>query len=678
MLRFRSCIALVLLAAMTACGTGDSPDAVETAGPDFDVAELADDVRAQDDFWQYVNGKWLAETEIPGDRSSYSSAHIIVDATEARTRALLEQATALEDADEVGQKVGDLFGSFMATEQIEARGVQPLTPYVQQIDAIADHEDLIATFGALAGLGMIVPINFFADGDAFDATRSLIYLYQSGLGLPDRSYYLSDNAKLIASRHAYQGHISDMFAVVGWDQGDVHAASIVALETRLAELHWTRLQNRDRQKIYANQLSFAQAQAAVPGIDLAVWFRGYGAPQPEKLVVAQDTYFANLGEVIHATPLATWRAYLKFHLLKLLAPYLTEEIVTLNFEFQGKELRGQTEQAERWRRGVRFVNLTAGELLGQLYVRAHFSQQAKQEVAMLVENLREAFAESIQALPWMGAATKQQALVKLEKFLPKLGYPDEWRDFSDLKTAPDDLAGNFIRAREFARDYNLKILAEPVDRSRWTTYPHMVNAFYRPTHNAITFPAGILQLPMFASGRDPAMNYGAIGSIIGHEFSHGFDDQGRKFDGDGLLRNWWTEEDAAEYRRRAEVQEKQFAAFQPLPDTAIDGKLTLGENIGDLAGLLMAYKAFELSGHADGPELGGFTPRQRFFISYAIAWRTKIRPQYLRELLLRDTHSPAEYRVMGILPNVPGFYRAFDVNADDGMYLAPEQRAKIW
>ena len=376
--------------------------------------------------------------------------------------------------------------------------------------------------------------------------------------------------------------------------------------------------------------------------------------------------------------MTVWRAYLKFHVLKSLAPYLPAEIADLNFEFQGKTLRGQTEQAERWQRGVRFVNQNAGELLGQLYVREHFQESAKQEIGELVENLRQAFDVSIRDLAWMGEDTKQQALVKLGKFLPKLGYPDEWRDFSKLQTQPDDLVGNVLNARQFARDYVLEQLAQPVDRNSWSVYPQMVNAFYRPTHNAITFPAGILQLPMFQSGRDPAMNYGAIGAVIGHEFSHGFDDQGRKFDGDGLLRNWWSDEDAREYQQRAAVLEQQYSAFQPLPDTSVDGKLTLGENIGDLAGVLMALKAFELSGHADGPELGGFTPRQRFFISYGMAWRNKIRPQYLRELLLRDTHSPAEYRVTGVLKNVPGFYAAFAVQEGDGMFLPPSKQAKIW
>ena len=684
---------LLLVNLLTACGDnvpdqGSAPQAARpgdtsdtsaaTLLPGFTFADLDPAIRPQDDFWNFVNSRWIETTEIPGDRSSYGTFHQINDRTEAQIKALLENAVSQTKPNALEIAVGDLYGSFMDMESIEAAGLAPLDPFVAQIDAIRTPQQLIRVLGEFTAMGVTTPFGFFTDGDAFDATRVMVYLWQGGTGLPDRSYYLDDNPKLVAARDAYRQHIQAMFDAVGWNEGQQASAAILEIETALAKLQWTRLQTRDRQKIYSNQLSFAQAEAAAPGVDLQAWFDGYAAPLPGTLVIGQDSYFAGLGEVLAQTPLSAWRDYLKFHVLKSLAAFLPERIVALDFEFQGRELRGQTEQAERWRRGVRFVNQTAGELLGQIYVQKHFDEQAKAEISTLVENLRKAFAVSIRNLEWMSDATKQQALIKLDKFLPKLGYPDAWRDFSGLSTQRNDLVANVLSAHRFAHAYELELLAQPVDKHRWNIYPQMVNAFYRPTHNTITFPAGILQLPMFASGRDPAMNYGAIGAGIGHEFSHGFDDQGRKFDGDGMLRNWWTDADAEEYRARAEVLVAQYAQFQPLPDTAVNGELTLGENIGDLAGILMAYRAFELSGHADGPAINGYTPRQRFFISYAIAWRNKIRPQYLRELLLRDTHSPAEYRVTGILRNTPGFYEAFSVQAGDGMYLPEQARARIW
>ncbi len=647
----------------------------------FEVSELSSTIRPQDNFWGYVNQNWIDSTDIPADRSSYGTFYQLIDRTEAQIKAILEELAATAEAsstDQDAQTVSLLFQSFLDQARLEELGLTPLQPWFEKIDAIDDYTTLQHHFGEFAALNVVSPVLFYADNDAGDAQRLLIYLWQGGLGLPNRDYYLKDTAKLVTARQQYQQHIENMFALAGWPNGAQAAAQIVALESKIAELHWSPVQNRDRQTIYSNQYNRQEAHTLLSGFNLDAWFQGMGMDTPDKLVIAQTDYFANLHPLIHNTPLAQWRAYLKFHLLAGFASYLTQDINAERFDFAGKKLRGQEQQAPRWKRGVRLINRSVGELLGKIYVAQHFDDQAKDQINQMVENLRQAFAVSIKQLEWMSTPTKAQALAKLDAFLPKLGYPDRWRDFSGLTLVADTLVHNVIKVRQFNHAYELTQLNQPVDRSRWTTNPQTVNAFYRPTHNSITFPAGILQTPMFDPANDPAMNYGAIGSIIGHEFSHGFDDQGRKFDGNGLLRNWWTDADAEQYGQRAAVIVEQYNNFQPLPDASINGQLTLGENIGDLAGVTMAYRAFELSGLADGPEVAGLTPSQRFFVGYALAFRGKIREPYLRELLLRDPHSPGEYRVTGVLRNVPAFYAAFDVGPQDGMYLPPEQRAKIW
>lgn len=647
----------------------------------FDLSELSGEIRPQDDFWGYVNARWLADTAIPADRSSYGTFHILVDRTEVQIKAILQDTlSAIEQpqSSAAEQTIGSLYQSFMDEAAIEAKGIEPLQALLGDINNITNLQQLTHQLGLFAAMGITSPIAFYADNDATDASRLILYLWQHGLGLPNRDYYVEQREKLRNARDQYQQHIANMYALAGWPDGNQAAEQILQLETRIATLHWTQVQNRDRERIYSNQHTPQSAAELMQGIPLDAWFTGLGTPMPEKLVIAQTSYFNSLGAVLAETPLSVWQDYLRFHLLASFAPYLSADFVAEHFAFNNQQLRGQEQQAPRWKRGVRLINRSVGELLGKIYVQRHFDPAAKGQILQLVENLRAAFALSIDELNWMSDATKQQALDKLAAFLPKLGYPDQWRDFSGLSLRPDQLIENLVAVRQFEHAYQLEKLAQPVDRHEWTTNPQTVNAFYRPTHNSITFPAGILQSPMFAADNDPAMNYGAIGSVIGHEFSHGFDDQGRKFDGTGLLRNWWTEADARQYQSRANLLVNQFNQFQPLPDTAINGQLTLGENIGDLAGVTMAYRAFELSGFADGADIGGLSPRQRFFIGYALAFRGKIREPYLRELLLRDPHSPGEFRVTGALRNVPGFYQAFDVKAGDGMYLPEAQRAAIW
>ena len=674
--------ATVLLAlTLIGCASQNSaePDTAQASDPaltlGFDPNLLSTTVRPQDDFWNYVNGPWIEANPIPADKTSYGTFWQLIDRTEGQIKTLLDATLEGNDTSAYATTIGNLYRSYLDRDTRNARGTKDLQPLLNQIDAIDSYPALFKMFGTFRTLSLKNPVDSYADNDAGDGTRLILYLWQSGLGLPNRDYYLSDAEKLAEARTAYKDHIRKMLART--ETADTHADAIFALENAIANLHWTQVESRNREKIYSNQYTWEEAQALTGAFDLAAWFEGFGYPTPDKLVLAQTSYFEGIGELARATPLAVWRDYLKLHLTRGMASFLDQETDDALFDFQGRTLRGQEQQTADWKRAVRFINRSAGELLGRVYVAEYFPPAAKGQIADLVENLRTAYGKAIDDLQWMSNTTKSQARGKLAAFLPKLGYPDQWRDFSALETG-DNLVNNVLNARRFNHAFNLEKLDRPVDRQEWTTNPQTVNAFYRPTHNSITFPAGILQAPMFDANSDPAMNYGAIGSIIGHEFSHGFDDQGRKFDGAGLLRNWWTDTDAEQYKTRAGVLVEQYNNFSPLPDTNINGQLTLGENIGDLAGITMAYRAFELSGYADGPSINGLTPRQRFFIAYAVAFRSNIREGYLRELLLRDSHSPGQYRVIGVLRNMPEFHEVWDVQQGDGMYLPPLRRVKIW
>jgi len=480
-------------------------------------------------------------------------------------------------------------------------------------------------------------------------------------------------------RTKYAVHIERMFALASWEGGTEAAKQIPALEKRIAEQHWSRVQNRDREKIYSNKFSIGDADELSPGFDWTVFLQAGDFGNPEQFIIAQTDYFAELGNIIQATPLDQWKTYLRFKTLKAFAPYLNDAIVQEDFDFQRRTLRGQEELRERWKRGVRLVNSSLGEMVGRLYVERHFPPESKGSIDNMIANLREAFRQSIESLEWMSDSTQKAAQEKLAHFTSKIGYPEKWKDYSSLVIDPDDLMGNVRRSTMHIHAREVGKLSKPVDRTEWGMTPQTVNAYYRPTMNEIVFPAAILQAPFFDTTVDDAVNYGAIGSIIGHEFSHGFDDQGRKFDGRGRLSDWWIESDATEYETRSAGLVSQYDVFQPLPDQNINGSLTLGENIADLAGLIVAYRAWKiLQDGDDAPIIDGFTGDQRFFIGYAQAWRSKQREESLRKNLLSDPHSPASYRVIGVLRNMPEFYTAFDVREGDGMYLPAEERVKIW
>ena len=682
---------LVVLCA--ACTSTSNPDQAIDAANDaqtapafaggFDPSEFSESIRPQDDFFDYINAQWIAANEIPEDRTRYGIFNVVFDRTELQVRALIEAAAAKTAAGEASSeeaRIGAVYLSFMDEDQVNRLGLAPLEDLFSQVEGVSRHQQLAQVFGALQTLDISLPVGFYIDSDAADPQSSLAYFWQGGLGLPDRDYYSNDAEKFVDIRAKYLLYIERMHRLAGWDNAALHAKEIFELEDALARMQWSRVQNRDRERIYTNKISVASHPQAEFWQSLLV-AGGFGMPQT--IVLAQDDYFAQLPGFINKTPLSTWKTYIRFRILESFARYLSTDVAAESFEFRGKILRGQQIQRPRWKRGVATVNGLLGESVGQVYVSQHFPPNAKTKIADMVEGLRTAFGEAIDELSWMAEETRIEARAKLAAFNKKVGYPDDWRDYSSLKLSADTLIANVRAGRVFENARQIAKLTKGVDRNEWGMTPQTINAYYRPTWNEIVFPAAILQPPFFDSAVDDAFNYGAIGSIIGHEFSHGFDDQGRKFDGAGALRDWWTEADAAAYSERAAALVEQYEAFEPLPDASINGKLTLGENIGDLAGLTMAYRAYKNAerktwGEAGAPLIDGYTSDQRFFIGFAHAWRGSYRDEALGELLLRDPHSPGKFRVIGVLRNLDAFYSAFDVQPGDKMYLPPSERVRIW
>jgi len=637
-------------------------------------------IRPQDDLYRYVNGTWLATTEIPADKSNYGLFAMLDDQAEKDLHAILEQAAAQKDAAGDLQKVGDFYASFMDDARAEQLGLTPLQAELKRIDAIRTQRDLAVALGHLQRIGVGQPFAYYVAIDEKNSSTYVSYVYQSGLGMPDRDYYLSDDAKMQSVRDKYRLFVRDMLALSGSSEADATAAAdrIVKLETRLAKAQWTRVENRDANKTY-NKHSVKELQTLMPRFDWRAFLEGAASPKVDDIVVNQPSFFKELGAAVGDVSMAEWREYLRYKLIDAYAPYLDSRFVNLDFEFNGRVLSGIAEIRPRWKRGVSTVEESIGEIAGKLYVERHFSEDAKQRVKALVANLQRAYAEGIQQLEWMTPATKTQAQAKLAKFTPKIGYPDKWQEWSALQVRRDDLVGNVMRATTVAHDRDVAKLGGPVDRTEWHMTPQTVNAYYNPAANEIVFPAAILQPPFFDVHADDAVNYGAIGMVIGHEISHGFDDQGRHYDGDGNLKGWWTDEDDREFRKRAAQLVKQFAAYSPLPEQYVNGELTLGENIADLAGLTMAHRAYKLSLNGkQAPKLDGFTGEQRFFIGLAQVWPRKYREDEMRKRLLTDPHSPSEYRVNGPVVNQPEFVEAFKLKAGDKLFLPPDQRVKIW
>lgn len=651
----------------------------------IDLRYVDADARPQDDLFGHVNGRWLAEYQIPGDRATDGAFRTLYDRAEEQIRDLIDSAAASGAApgtDE--QRIGDLYASFMDEQTVRDRGLAPLLDELAAIDAAETPEALAAVLGSLQRTGIGGATGLYVDTDSKNSSRYLLHLTQSGIGLPDESYFREEqHAEILA---AYPGHIAAMFALVlGGAPADHEATAgrIVAVETKLAAAHWDVVKRRDADLTY-NLRTFAELTGEAQGFDWSGWFGALGADQDRaaEVVVRQPDYLTAFAALWTAESLDDWKNWLRWRVIHGRAFLLTDELIAEDFSFYGKRLSGTEEIRERWKRGVSVVEALMGEALGKLYVERHFPPQAKARMDELVANLREAYRVSINTLDWMTPQTREKALIKLDKFTPKIGYPNTWRDYSALVIERDDLYGNYRRGYALEYDRDLAKLGGPVDRDEWFMTPQTVNAYYNPGMNEIVFPAAILQPPFFDADADDAANYGGIGAVIGHEIGHGFDDQGAKYDGDGNLVDWWTDEDRAEFGKRTAALIEQYEQFTPRgldPSHHVNGAFTVGENIGDLGGLSIALLAYRLSLKGEpAPVIDGLTGEQRVFYGWAQVWRTKSREAEAIRRLAVDPHSPPEFRCNGVIRNMDAFYEAFDVDTDDALYLEPQRRVHIW
>lgn len=640
--------------------------------------ELDPAVRPQDDLFRHVNGKWIARTEIPADKARYGSFYVLHEEAEKAVRDIIMESQDAEP-DTEARKVGDLYASFLDEERIESLGVTPISGQLAAAASVASIPEFLAALGELERSGVSGFYQLFVDNDPGDPERYLVFAEQGGIGLPDESYFREE--KFADVREAYRAHLERMFRLAGLSDPAERAERVFALETAIAAVHWDNVASRDSEKTY-NLMNWADAASLVPA-DLAVWRDAMGAPTGvfNELVLRQPSFTSGVGALLVEEQLPAWRDWLSWQVVRGSAAYLTSDIVEANFDFYGRTLTGTPEMRDRWKRGVSLVEGALGEAVGHIYVAKHFPETAKTAMDVLVANLVEAYRQSITTLEWMSAETRERALDKLDKFTPKIGYPSKWRDYSALSIDATDLIGNVRATSEFEFNRELGKIGKPIDRDEWFMTPQTINAYYNPGFNEIVFPAAILQPPFFDEARDAAANYGAIGAVIGHEIGHGFDDQGSKYDGDGRLTDWWTEADRAAFEERTASLIAQFDALAPaqVPDHHVNGALTIGENIGDLGGLAIAWKAYLISlNGSEPPVLDGLTGAQRFFLSWAQAWQMKGRDEEVIRLLAIDPHSPNEFRCNQIVRNIDDFYSAFDVQPTDAAWLAPEERVTIW
>ncbi|WP_339928626.1 M13-type metalloendopeptidase [uncultured Brevundimonas sp.] len=642
----------------------------------FDPASMDTTTRPGNDFDRYASGTWKDETTIPADRASWSVWNVLYDEAQEQLKAIIENSAANPDSSPEAQRIGNFYASYMDEARVNALGAAPMQPGLAAIRAADSHAAIARLMGESFGKAgsSLFALDVFED--LKDPDTNSAYIGQGGLGLPDRDYYLE--AAFAEKKTAYQAYVAQMLTMIGWADPDKAAAAIVAFETRLAEKHWTRAQSREIDMIY-NPMTMAEVATYAPGFDWAAWTNGAGLPTAAHTVVGEKTAIPELARIFGETDLATLQAYEAFHYVDQSAALLSQPFVDARFTFRSTVLNGITENRPRWNRAVRAVDGSMGEALGKEYVRLHFPASSKTEMEALVGNLRIAMTNRLQHLDWMGPATKEQALYKIGNFGVKVGYPDQWRSYDGLEIQADDLYGNVERAGAFEWAWQMGKLTRAVDPLEWGMTPQTINAYYNPPRNEIVFPAAILQAPFFDPAADPAVNYGGIGAVIGHEITHGFDDQGRKVDGDGVLRDWWTAEDAAKFEARAAVFGAQYDATEPLPGMFVNGDLTMGENIADLGGLLLALDAYHLSLNGQpAPVIDGFTGDQRLFLGWAQVWRAKQRDAALQQQLATDPHSPAAVRASVPVRNIDAWYAAFGVSPGDEQYLAPEARARIW
>jgi len=673
----RTILSAMLISLFAAGGAIAADKAALKSG--IELANMDKSVRPQDDFNLYLNGHWLKTAEIPADKSSWGTGNQLVEEIQPRLRQLIEDAAAKGGSAD-GKKVGDFFASAMDEARAEQLGLTPLAAERARIAAISDKSQLAAQFAHMSRLAVRSPLDVSIHQDNKDSTRYVADIQQSGLSMPDRDYYLKkDDPKLADTLAKFEAHVAKMMTLAGDQNAAATAKAIVALETRLAEIQWTKVELRDPVKAY-NKVEIAKLQELSPSFSWNGWLETASiGGKTRDVIVGQPSYVKALDKVLQDVPLQDWKAYMDYQLLRSYAPVLSKAFVDEHFAFYGTVLTGATENRPRWKRAVTMTESAMGEAVGKLYVEKYFPPEAKARMEELVKNLLLAYKESINKLEWMSPATKKEAQAKLAKFTPKIGYPNKWRDYSTLEVKRDDLAGNAMRWHDFDHLRETGKLGKPVDRDEWLMAPQEVNAYYNPEMNEIVFPAAILQPPYFDMSADDAVNYGSIGAVIGHEISHGFDDQGSQYDGDGNLRNWWTEQDNKKYKERTEILVKQYGSFEALPGYKVNGELTLGENIGDNSGLAIAYKAYKLSLKGKkAPVIDGFTGDQRFYMGWTQVWRIKYRDAALIARLKSDPHSPGQFRANGTLRNQPGWYEAFKVKQGDKMYLSPKERAIIW
>lgn len=666
----------VLTALLPADGSAQNPRLVSG----IDKGNFDTQVRPQDDLFRAVNGTWLARTKIPADKSNYGSFSVLADEAEKQLRTIVEELARSQShpAGSNARKVGDYYASFMDQEKISSLGTKPLAALLAELGNLESSAQIPTYLGRLVVQGVNMPLLPYIHQDAEDSSQYAGDLYQGGLSLPDRDFYLIQDDKFRSIRSAFIDHVQNMWSLAGLPDPETAAADVLALETELARAQWDKVKRRDpiqRYNVYAS----AQVQQAMPGMNWQSYFDAVGYAGLDTILISQPSYVARVSRMVQSQSLNRWKTYLRWRVLTQFANVLPQTFVDENFAFFGKRLNGIEQIQPRWKRGVSAVESAMGEALGQIYVERHFPPENKARMEAMVQKLIEAYGLAIDELEWMSAETKKAARQKLSKFSYKIGYPNEWRDYSNLKIMAGDAVGNQRRAAEFEYRRDLNKLGKPIDRNEWSIPPQTVNAYYNPEKNEIVFPAAILQPPFFNVEAEDAVNYGAIGAVIGHEISHGFDDRGSEYDGDGNLRKWWTAEDRKRFDALGKRLSEQFSAYEPIKGRYINGEFTLGENIADLGGVTVAHRAYHLSlAGKSAPVIDGFSADQRLFMGWAQIWRRLYREENLLNRLRTDPHAPSEYRTNGVMVNLSEFHQAFEVGEGDQLYKAEKKRIKIW
>ncbi|MBC5993502.1 M13 family metallopeptidase [Pontibacter cellulosilyticus] len=651
-------------------------------GRGLELANLDTTVNPCTDFYQYANGGWIKNNPIPASESAWGSFNELADKNNAVLREILREASSNTTAPKgsAAQMIGDFYAAGMDSVAINKAGISPIKPELDKIAAVKTTDDMIKTVADLKTKGVSGYFTMYVSQDDKESTKYALQASQGGLGMPDRDYYIKTDERSKGIRTAYMSHLQNMFKLMGEDEATAQkkAKTVMDIETRLAKASRARVDLRDPYANY-NKMTIQEFASKNPNLKVSQLLTGMGAQAAKEVIIGQPDFFKELNSMLKSVPVEDWKTYTQWHLARTAAPYLSQQFVQENFNFYGKALGGAKEMQPRWKRVLRATDAAMGEALGQLYVQKNFSPEAKKKAVEMVNNLQEAFKEHVRELDWMSEATKQQALQKLGAFAVKIGYPDKWKDYKGLEVNRDSYVANVMRASQFAFKDNIGKIGKPIDRTEWFMSPPTVNAYYNPSMNEIVFPAGILQPPFFDPNADDAVNYGGMGAVIGHELTHGFDDQGAKYDFEGNLKDWWTKEDLAKFNERANLVAGQYDQYTVLDNLHVNGRLTLGENIADIGGLNIAYTALQKALEKNNPgKIAGFTPEQRFFLAWAQIWRINARDEYLNRQILTDPHSPGRFRTNGPVSNMPEFYKAFGCDQGDPMFKAEANRINIW